>query len=215
MGYLICDKCEGYYELKEGEAIDDFQSCACGGKLKYVKNLDKAILESDMLKKMSKCVYCGAENLNKDKFCGSCGKPLNINDNLDKSTKKVSGIIEANPNKTVEKENINILAIIFGLITAIVVYFLNFFSFIIIPALFSGIVAGYYASSDNYLKSISYGTFTSLIGISIGYVLLIFIFFRYYNFPTNSFYIGLILLQSIIFGCIGGYIGFYIKKVVT
>ena len=77
MGYLVCEKCGGYYELKKGEAINDFQSCDCGGKLKYVKNLDEFNSESDKLKKMSKCHFCGAENLNDDKFCGNCGKPLN------------------------------------------------------------------------------------------------------------------------------------------
>jgi hypothetical protein len=34
-GYLICDKCQGYYELQEGESPSDFESCQCGGRLKY------------------------------------------------------------------------------------------------------------------------------------------------------------------------------------
>ena len=39
-GYLICDKCNGYYELKQGEAPDDFSDeCECGGKLKHQKSL--------------------------------------------------------------------------------------------------------------------------------------------------------------------------------
>lgn len=207
MGYLICEKCEGYYELQKGEAADDFQSCACGGKLKYVKNLDESILKSDKSKKMSKCAYCGAENVNNDKFCGSCGKPLNMTVIPSKDASEIN-----KTNKNIEKEDIKLLAIILGLITAIVGYILNFFSYIIIPALFSGIVAGYYASSDNYIKSILYGTFTSLIGISIGYVLLTFIFFRYYYYSSSPFFIALILIQAIVIGAIGGYIGFYIKK---
>lgn len=39
MGYLICEKCEGYYELQEGEDLEDFKSCECGGNLKYIENL--------------------------------------------------------------------------------------------------------------------------------------------------------------------------------
>ncbi|MCE7698420.1 MAG: zinc ribbon domain-containing protein, partial [Methanobacterium paludis] len=39
-GYVVCEKCGGYYELEEGESPDDFESCSCGGKLKYVKNLE-------------------------------------------------------------------------------------------------------------------------------------------------------------------------------
>lgn len=35
MGYLICDKCGGYYELQENESPDTFIECQCGGKLKY------------------------------------------------------------------------------------------------------------------------------------------------------------------------------------
>ena len=34
MGYLICDKCGGYYELQPGEKPEDFSNeCECGGKL--------------------------------------------------------------------------------------------------------------------------------------------------------------------------------------
>ena len=38
MGYLICDKCGGYYELSVGETPDDFSDqCECGGTLKFTK----------------------------------------------------------------------------------------------------------------------------------------------------------------------------------
>jgi len=37
MPYLICDKCDGYYKLHEGENINDFHSCECGGKLRSIK----------------------------------------------------------------------------------------------------------------------------------------------------------------------------------
>lgn len=41
MGYLICTKCKSYYKLQPGESGKDFDSnCGCGGKLKYVENLD-------------------------------------------------------------------------------------------------------------------------------------------------------------------------------
>ncbi|ADZ09385.1 hypothetical protein Metbo_1141 [Methanobacterium lacus] len=40
MAYLVCDKCGGYYELQPGESPDDFDRCECGGKLKYLTNLD-------------------------------------------------------------------------------------------------------------------------------------------------------------------------------
>ncbi|HML04948.1 MAG TPA: DUF515 domain-containing protein [Methanobacterium sp.] len=41
MGYLVCEKCEGYYELQQGESPSDFSDeCECGGQLKYVESLD-------------------------------------------------------------------------------------------------------------------------------------------------------------------------------
>jgi hypothetical protein len=39
MGYIICDKCGGYYELQDGESSEDFDRCQCGGKLKYYETM--------------------------------------------------------------------------------------------------------------------------------------------------------------------------------
>jgi uncharacterized membrane protein len=33
--YLVCERCGGYYKLKEGESPEDFESCQCGGDLRY------------------------------------------------------------------------------------------------------------------------------------------------------------------------------------
>ena len=38
-GYLICEECSGYYKLEKGESLEDFESCECGGKLKFKKTL--------------------------------------------------------------------------------------------------------------------------------------------------------------------------------
>jgi heat shock protein HtpX len=38
-GYLVCDKCGGYYELQPGESPEDFEQCQCGGKLEYRKKI--------------------------------------------------------------------------------------------------------------------------------------------------------------------------------
>lgn len=56
MPYLICKKCGGHYKLKEGESPENpqnlrfwdmknevfvyFESCECGGELKYVQNFN-------------------------------------------------------------------------------------------------------------------------------------------------------------------------------
>jgi len=39
MGYVVCKKCRGYYELQEGENIHDFLSCQCGGELIYIERI--------------------------------------------------------------------------------------------------------------------------------------------------------------------------------
>jgi hypothetical protein len=40
-GFLYCKKCNGYYSLQEGESVDDFESCECGGKLIYVDKIEE------------------------------------------------------------------------------------------------------------------------------------------------------------------------------
>ena len=36
--YVICESCSGYYKLEEGESLDDFEACRCGGKLSYAED---------------------------------------------------------------------------------------------------------------------------------------------------------------------------------
>lgn len=41
MGYLICNKCRGYYKLQPGDNPDDFtDKCACGGDLRYAIDIE-------------------------------------------------------------------------------------------------------------------------------------------------------------------------------
>ena len=39
--YIVCENCGGYYALKKGESLDDFEACRCGGELKYAKKYFK------------------------------------------------------------------------------------------------------------------------------------------------------------------------------
>lgn len=39
-GYLVCNKCQGYYQLQEGESPADFDLCECGGSLSYFADLE-------------------------------------------------------------------------------------------------------------------------------------------------------------------------------
>lgn len=46
-GYLVCDDCGGYYELKREESPQDFEACECGGKLKHTKKLETIPEDTD------------------------------------------------------------------------------------------------------------------------------------------------------------------------
>lgn len=39
-GYLVCQKCGGYYQLEPGEFPDNFDKCQCGGELEYMENIE-------------------------------------------------------------------------------------------------------------------------------------------------------------------------------
>jgi hypothetical protein len=41
MGYLVGEKCGGYYQLQKGESPEDFDNCQCGGKLRYIDDLEE------------------------------------------------------------------------------------------------------------------------------------------------------------------------------
>ncbi len=60
MGYLVCEKCGGYYKLKPGESPNKFSdNCECGGKLKYVENLKTTGKNLGIMKPTITCPKCG------------------------------------------------------------------------------------------------------------------------------------------------------------
>lgn len=49
MAYLVCDKCGNYYKLQSGESPEDFiDTCKCGGKLEFRKDLDVISTSEDV-----------------------------------------------------------------------------------------------------------------------------------------------------------------------
>lgn len=52
MGYLICEKCKGYYELQQGESPEDFDRCQCGGDLDYVEDIDLRFIDKLNLRRI-------------------------------------------------------------------------------------------------------------------------------------------------------------------
>ena len=214
LGYLNCEKCGGYYQLKEGEAIDDFEGCSCGGNFKFVKDIDKVNkaqeLESNFMDK-SICSNCGLENNINTKFCGSCGKPLKTEFINKNSQIKFSKTIAGNQSGFMEKNDI--IAIIFGLITILALYSAYYLSIYIIPTLISGMVIGFLTPTGNYMKSTLYGAIISLVG-TVGYVSVInilytsYISFQYAQITISPIFIVEIIMIAIILGAFGGFVGY-------
>ena len=101
MGHLVCDKCEGCYELEPGESQDDFSNkCECGGKFFYED-------AKDNLKKkavITPCPECGMENIGNVLFCQECGIKIKDNSNSENNNNN-SQIIKNNKNNKLH-ENI-------------------------------------------------------------------------------------------------------------
>ena len=90
MGYLVCDKCGGYYELKPGESASDYEECDCSGKLKYaetIEGIDPKYTQSNKI-----CLECGAKNPADVVFCSECGSGMKKESNkTDKSNIGIFG----------------------------------------------------------------------------------------------------------------------------
>ena len=83
MGYVICEKCGGYYELEEGESPEDFEACNCGGTLSYVESIQK---ERTKPKNAIKCNICGHEQT-RGMICSKCGSRIKIKANYQNNFK--------------------------------------------------------------------------------------------------------------------------------
>lgn len=133
MGYLVCEKCGGYYELQEGEFPEDFESCECGGTLKYVENSGKTIQELKQKPILMMCPLCGTENPNKSSVCIFCGNNLSEEnaknvlraDNVSKLQKKYKKP-KTSPNRTWYKNKLSIALLLVVLISvSMAIYLVN------------------------------------------------------------------------------------------
>ena len=58
-GYLVCDTCQGSYELQAGEKPEDYShECECGGKLTYNQNITPTDIKNDTV--LTKIIIGGA-----------------------------------------------------------------------------------------------------------------------------------------------------------
>ena len=51
--HIICENCEGYYELQPEESLEDFESCECGGILRYLEPVeDLRVTDTESVRKI-------------------------------------------------------------------------------------------------------------------------------------------------------------------
>ncbi|MCK9152606.1 zinc ribbon domain-containing protein [Methanobacterium alcaliphilum] len=86
MGYIVCEECGGHYQLQEGESPDDFESCQCGGQLKYVETLEGNDIDYETAKTDDRhaCPNCGSPISEYSIICRNCGYTIEMDDMLSK-----------------------------------------------------------------------------------------------------------------------------------
>jgi len=187
MGYLICEKCEGFYELKEGESPEDFSDkCECGGKLEYVDTI-----------KESKNY-----DINED--------VPNIDNNQSKIKLKSVGI------GAISSLLIILLFFLPKLLLKYNTYELAIISVVfmlILAPLIGGFIASYSCRRCNY----KYGVVNSIIAIFIYNIGIILIeYFPLHlgmGFGLAAYLFFALVIE--IFGIIGGVLGIFIKNVLA
>lgn len=229
MSYLVCEKCSGYYKLKEGEKPEDpqnlifwdqenevfygFESCECGGTLKYVQNFNSHFDEElDPLNELNICPDCGTENHADEKNCISCGKTLNIKNKEPADSNKDKAV---NESKTFNGMIIRAISIIVGILIVLIPAFLfvnqNYsLSLLLIAGAVTSFIAGG-KSEDGALNGI-------IMGLIAASLLLIFkgnFMFTsdvFFNLEVIIYEMGGAILILALFGLIGGVIGAVIRQ---
>ena len=129
-GYLVCDKCKGFYELQPGESPDQFSDkCECGGELKYAETLKSIDKNMEEMVPTISCPRCGMENPEDATLCKSCKrflKPIKTGTSYDPP------VISVNNNQSIKShKNLNErttrwtalgIGLLVGLISYIIVY---------------------------------------------------------------------------------------------
>ncbi len=114
MRYIICDDCGGYYKLEDGESLEDFDACQCGGNLHYAQSFREIIKNRDVPKIL--CVHCGAENKESAITCSNCGEKLR------KINRRVSDVQVKKPHKSQVKlmDRISFLGVFAGIVFLVI-----------------------------------------------------------------------------------------------
>ncbi|MGZ7046727.1 MAG: hypothetical protein ACXVHP_00400 [Methanobacterium sp.] len=206
MDYLMCEKCGGHYKLKEGESPDDFVSCECGGKLKYMQDFNMHFDdELDPINEFTICPNCGKEILSSEKLCKSCSKE--VKDTKSDKSKKAKNYSET------KKLIIMITGIIFGsLIVLIPTLLLYDQNYVLMLLIIGGLLASLLVGQSNEERILT----GALVGLIAGLIVLIFSSNIEYNNNLSIFGFFIFemvgpLLVLIVFGLIGGIIDISIR----
>ena len=211
MSYLFCEKCGGYYKLKEGQSPDDFEFCECGGDLKYVQDFNMHFDEEmDPLNELTTCPNCGVEISAGEKLCKSCSDiETKTNEKTSFNSKEV---VKESSNK---KWAINLMGVIVGVLIVLIPNFLMVDgNYILLLLVIGGLVASLIVRGNNEDKTLN-GT---LAGLIAGLILLIFRsnieFSNGLSYVTVFIYeiVGPLLILTL-FGFIGGLIGIFLRWV--
>jgi hypothetical protein len=214
MSYLICEKCGGYYKLKKGEKPNDFETCECGGTLRYVQNFNAHFDEElDPINEFNICPDCGTESSAGEKYCKSCGKMIKDtkNEETSSSNAKNKNVL----NKFTSNELIlRAIAIVIGILIVVIPTFLvtdqNYaLSLLLIGGIVASLIAGG-KSEDGALNGIIVGIIAALLtlGLRGNFLFTDDIFF---NLEIVIFEMSGAILILTLFGLIGGVIGISIR----
>ena len=209
MSYLICEKCGGYYELQEGESIEDFDSCQCGGELGYDRKKDTKNFVSEK-QKQSKAL--GIYNDIKQEKSHNYFKKRDIK------------MESYNSENLVSNSGFILLTFTIFPLTFAVAY--NFIPFIIL-AVFSILLPGlfYYLQTNKKINTIAdikniYGIFglyfASFLGIFLIWVITN-LFGHLFSFINNSLIMAFAFVFALIFlqKYMGNYMGLEISDPLT
>ena len=219
MSYLICEKCGGYYKLKEGEKPDEFETCECGGTLKhvsvssalrYVQNFNAHFDEElDPVNEFNICPDCGTESSAGEKYCKSCGKMMKDTKNKENNSSDTKNTLKSRSNKWI----LRAAAIIVGILIVLIPTFLFTNSnYALLLLLIGGIVASVIAggkSEDGAINGIIVGVIAALL-ILIFRGNFLFVDDIIFNIEIFLFEMSGAILILALFGLIGGVIGIYI-----
>lgn len=206
MGYLICEKCKGYYALQDGESAKDFESCECGGKLIYSEFLKDTNKNVEHLETPNICASCGKENLAESKFCENCGLPLKavqIDDTSDDPKSQNNGL----KSKKFSNIILRVIAVAFGSLIMLIPYILSSNEALSTDFIYISLMLwliGGFASALIYGGKIRSGALNGFLSALVSGLIIMVVY---------GGDIAVITLIPAIFSVIGGVIGIYVRNI--